>query len=301
MRRARITFRGAYHHVMNRGYEGKPIFKDIKDKENFLTFLKTYSEKLNIRIFSYCIMTNHYHLILENSSGRMSDFLRQLNGNFGGSYRAEHGGKGYVFQGRAISTLIQDDSYLLSSIAYGLNNPVRAGLVKNFLKYEWSSGSHYFNKNETPDIVDISYVEDIFGSQSNLIDMVNKSDIKMIPVIGTRIGKVIGNKDFVSIAREKFDRRNDSESMEGKRINDLYFEPIEKIFMEFERKNEIKVEDIETSTHSGKKLRGDLLVYLKDRSGLTYKNIIKLDLFSDMKFHSLGQLYKRAKQRLKKK
>ena len=285
---------------MNRGYEGKPIFKDIKDKENFLTFLKTYSEKLNIRIFSYCIMTNHYHLILENSSGRMSDFLRQLNGNFGSSYRAEHGGKGYVFQGRAISTLIQDDSYLLSSIAYGLNNPVRAGLVKNFLKYEWSSASHYFSNSKIPEIVDISYVEDIFGSQSNLIDMVNKSDIKMIPVIGTRIGKVIGNKDFVSIAREKFDRRNDSESMEGKRINDLYFEPIEKIFMEFERKNEIKVEDIETSTHSGKKLRGDLLVYLKDRSGLTYKNIIKLDFFSDMKFHSLGQLYKRAKQRLKR-
>ena len=283
---------------MNRGYEGKPIFKDIKDKDNFLTFLKTYSEKLNIRIFSYCIMTNHYHLILENSSGRMSDFLRQLNGNFGSSYRAEHGGKGYVFQGRAISTLIQDDSYLLSSIAYGLNNPVRAGLVKNFLKYEWSSGSNYFNKNETPDIVDISYVEDLFGNKNNLIDAVNKSNIESLPVIRTRVGKVIGNKDFISIAMEKFDRRNDIESKEGKRINDFHFNPVEKIYMEFEKKYKIKIEKIDTTTYSGKRLRGELLFNLKDKGGLKYTEIIKMDLFSDLKLNSLGKLYKSTKLRL---
>jgi len=298
MRRARVTYQGAYHHVMNRGYDGKPIFKEIRDKENFLTFLKTYSEKLNIRIFSYCIMTNHYHLILENSSGRMSDFLRQLNGNFGSSYRAEHGGRGYVFQGRSISTLIQDDSYLLSSIAYGLHNPVRAGLVKDFLKYEWSSASHYFNKNKNPDIVDILYVEDLFGSQSNLIDMVNKSDIKLLPVIGTKVGKVIGNKDFISIAMENFDRRNDSESMEGKRINDFHFDPVEKIYMEFEKKHNIKIEKIDTTTYSGKRFRGEILFNLRDKSGLKYTEIKKIDLFSDLKLHSLGQLYKNAKLKI---
>ncbi|MEN8222026.1 MAG: transposase [Acidobacteriota bacterium] len=300
MRRARVTYQGAYHHVMNRGYDGKPIFEDINDKELFLTFLKKYSEKLKIRIFSYCIMNNHYHLILENSSARMSDFLRQLNGNFGSSYRAEHGGKGYVFQGRAISTLIQDDSYLLLSIAYGLNNPVRAGLVKNFLKYEWSSASCYFNKDKSPDIVDISYVEDLFGDQRNLIDMVNKSNLKLLPIIGTRIGKVIGNKDFVSIAKDKFDRRDDKESMEGKRINDLHFEPVEKIFMEFEKKHKIKVEEIDISNYYGKRLRGELLFNLKEKAGLKYAEIIKMDLFSDLKLHSLGKLYKSAKQRLER-
>jgi len=56
MRRARVTYQGAYHHVMNRGYDGKPIFKGRKDKENFLGLLKLYSKKLNIRIFAYCLM-----------------------------------------------------------------------------------------------------------------------------------------------------------------------------------------------------------------------------------------------------
>ena len=228
----------------------------------------------------------------------MSDFLRQLNGNFGGSYRAEHGGKGYVFQGRSVSTLIQDDSYLLSAIAYGLNNPVRAGLVKDFLKYEWSSGSRYYNKNKTSDIVDRTYVEDLFGSKNNLIDMVNKSDIKSLPVIGSRIGKVIGDKNYVSIAMQKFERRNDRESKEGKRINDLYFEPVEKIVMEFENKHKVEIEKIDSTTYSGKRLRGELLFNLRDKGGLKYTEIKKMDLFSDLKLHSLGNIYKNAKLRL---
>ena len=301
MRRARVTYRGAYHHVMNRGYDGNPIFKERKDKEDFLSLLKLYSEKLNIRIFAYCLMANHYHLILENSSGRMSDFLKQLNGNFGGLYRTEHGGKGYVFQGRFKSMLIQDDSYLLLSIAYILNNPVRAGLVSNFREYEWSSASHYFNKNKTLDIVNRSYVEDLFQNQNNLINMVNSSNLESLPVIETRVGKIIGGEGFISEAKKNFDRRNNRESMEGKRINDLYFEPVEKIFMEFEKKYKINVETIDTTNHFGKRLRGELLFNLRDRGGLKYNEIKTMDLFSDMKLHSLGQLYKRTKLRLRNK
>lgn len=300
MRRARVTYQGAYHHVMNRGYDGKPIFKGIKEKENFLTLLKSYSENLKIRVFSYCMMDNHYHLILENSSGRMSDFLKQLNGNYASSYRGKYGGKGYVFQGRFESTLIQDDSYLISSIAYGLNNPVRAGLVKNFLKYEWSSASQYFSNSKNPDIVDTSYVEGLFEDKINLTNAVNNSNKKSLPVFGTRVGKIIGSKDFVSTAMGKFDRRNDIESIEGKRINDIYFEPVEKVYMEFEKKYKIKVEEIDTTTYSGSKLRGELLFNLRDKSGLKYTEIAKIDLFSDIKLHSLGQLYKRTKLRLMK-
>ena len=301
MRRARVTYQGAYHHAMNRGYDGKPIFKGIKEKEDFLNLLKLYSENLKIRIFSYCMMDNHYHLILENSSGRMSDFLKHLNGNFASSYRTKYGGKGYVFQGRFESTLIQDDSYLISSIAYGLNNPVRAGLVKNFLKYEWSSASQYFSNSKNPDIVDTSYVEGLFENKNNLINAVNNSNKRSLPVFGTRVGKIIGSKDFVSAAMGKFDRRNARESNEGKRINDIYFEPVEKVYMEFEKKHNIKIEEIDTATHLGKQFRGELLLNLRDMGGLTYNKITKMDLFSDIKFHSLGQLYKRTKLRLEKK
>ena len=133
MRRARITYKGAYHHAMNRGHEGKPIFLKDRDKEFFLKLLVETSKILKIRILAYCLMNNHYHLVLENSSGRMSDFFKQLNGQFGTHYRQKNKGRGYVFQDRYKSMLIQDDSYLLMVIGYVLNNPVRAGLVNNFL------------------------------------------------------------------------------------------------------------------------------------------------------------------------
>ena len=88
--------------------------------------------------------------------------------------------------------------------------------------------------------------------------------------------------------------------MRRKRVNDLYFEPVEKIYMEFEKKYEIKIENIDTTTYSGSKLRGGFLFNLRNKGGLKYAEIVTIDLFSDIKLHSLGQLYKRTKLRLKK-
>jgi len=301
MRRARITYQGAYHHVMNRGYDGNPIFSEKSDKENFLNLMKLYSEKLKIRIFAYCLMNNHYHMILENSSGRMSDFLKQLNGNYGSMYRKKHGGKGYVFQDRYKSMLIQDDSYLLLSISYVLNNPVKAKINKSFLDYEWSSGSFYFDtKNNDLKIVDTSFVEDLFGNKKAFINTVIGFGSKLLPVIGTKVGKIVGGEEFISKAMSNFDRRGGRESMERKRVDDKYFDSIGKIIMEFEKMNKIRLKNVEVRTLKGKRLRNRLLFYLKEKGGLKYREIIKMDLFSDLKLSSLGQLYKREKERFRK-
>ncbi len=306
MRRARITYQGAYHHVMNRGYEGKPIFQKNGDKEVFLDLLNIYSKKLRIRIFAYCIMDNHYHLILENSSGRMSDFLKQLNGNYGRIYRKGYGGKGYVFQDRYKSILIQNDPYLIIAVAYVLNNPVNCGITKKFLEYKWSSASLIFNakikkSKDDPIIVDIRYMEDIFETKKNFIKTVTEFDTKSLPIVETKVGKIVGEEKFVSKAIKKFDRRNNKESMERKRINDKYFDPVKKIIMEFEKKHKLKIEKVNIAKHAGKKLRRELLFYLRENGGLKYREIIKIDLFSDLKINSLGNLYQKAKNDLDEK
>jgi len=84
--------------------------------------------------------------------------------------------------------------------------------------------------------------------------------------------------------------------MERKRQNDRYFEPVEKVIQEFER-NSVKIEDINLAEYSAKRLRGELLVRLKDLAGLTYPEIAKYDLFADVQVHSLGRLYKYAQER----
>ena len=153
MRRARITYEGAFHHAMNRGINGDDIFSGGKSKSMFLDLMEETARKLKIRILAYCVMGNHYHLILENSSGRMSDFFLQLNGQYGMIFRKLTGEHGYVFQGRYKSTLIQEDSYLRTAIRYALLNPVRAGLVMKFDNYIWSSANEYFTE-KTSDLVD---------------------------------------------------------------------------------------------------------------------------------------------------
>ena len=298
MRRARITFHGAFHHAMNRGHDGLKIFQRDDDKEFFLKLLDKTSNNLKTRILTYCLMANHYHLVLENSSSRMSDFFKQLNGQFGSYYRKKYKGRGYVFQDRYKSILIQDDTYLLMVIGYVINNPVRAGIVDSFLGYRWSSANYYFKKKALK-IVDNNYVEELFGSRNNLYNFMNNFDIEKLSTIRTRVGKIIGGKEFTFKAIRNFDRRTSAkESLESKRINEFSFEPVEKVFHEFKSIHGIAAYDIDIHSYNGKRQRGELLVYLKDKAGLKYDEIIKIPIFSDIKLFSLGTLYKRAKKEL---
>lgn len=134
-------------YAMNRGHEGTDIFYGNKNKSQFLDYLADAKTKMKIKIFAYCVMDTHYHLVLENSNGKMSEFMKRLNGQYGSYYRMVSGGKGYVFQDRFKSTLIEKDAYLLQSIAYLLRNPLRAGIVRNVEDYIWSSIKTYYSDN----------------------------------------------------------------------------------------------------------------------------------------------------------
>ena len=116
MKRVRITYEGAFHHVMNRGFNGDDIFVGPQNKSQFLDYLEAISKKYKIRVYTYCMMDNHYHLIIQNTSRKMSEFLKQLNGQYGMFFRKRMGGKGYVFQSRYQSTLIEEESYLQTAL-----------------------------------------------------------------------------------------------------------------------------------------------------------------------------------------
>ncbi len=300
MRQARITYEGAIHHVMSRGYNGFPIFKTDIEKDKLLELFENNAEKCKISILSYCIMDNHYHLIIQNSSGKMPEFFRKVNGEFANFYRRKNGGRGYVFQDRYKSILIQDDSYLLVVIAYVLNNPVRARITENFLVYKWSSGSMYFKNKETK-LIDFAFVEELFSNIIEFKEFVSATDIDQLPTIKTEIGKIIGGEEFYIESLEKFNRRKEGESLEGIRSEDQYYELVEKIYYEFKRKYGIDPDKLKTNTFEGKRLRGIFLINLKDRGGLTYREIKEFGIFADIKFNSMGKMYRDAIKRNDKK
>ncbi len=299
MRHARLTWQGAFHHVMNRGIEKIPVFKDDEFKFFYLDFLKEYSKKEKIRIFAYCIMDNHFHILLENSSLKLSEFMKNVNSKFGQLYRKLNGGKGYVFEDRFKSTLIENESYLITLIRYLHQNPVRAKIVEDPFKYRWSSINEYFKGNES-ELVDAEYVESIFAGEKFFINLMNDNLSKDLPEKKTKFGRVLGSENFVRFSEKKYDRRSNNVLKLNKRDSDKYFEPVEKIFFEFENKIGKKIEEIDISTHKGKRERGELLVYLKDYSGLKYKEICEFDIFRDIKFNSMGHIYSNSKKQLKK-
>jgi REP element-mobilizing transposase RayT len=299
MRRARITYEGALHHGMNRGYEGRVIFADDQDRLFFLDLLQKVQELTRIRILAYCLMDNHYHLVLQNFSGKMSEFFKMLNGQYGAYFRKRHGGRGYVFQDRYKSELIQDEAYLLIVIAYVLNNPVKKGLSRSFESYPWSSGALYFKK-QADTWVDIAYVEELFGTPQALKKQVLASEaMEELPMVKSDMGLIIGGEDFVSQALEKAERRSGYESPRNRRMDDRYFEPVEKVIQELERLHGVRLDLVNTRTYEGKRLRTELLVHLKDRAGLRYVDLMQMDIFAGMSAGGLGCNYRHFKRKRK--
>jgi REP element-mobilizing transposase RayT len=296
MRSPRQTFPEAFHHATSRGIDGKKIFAGDDDKKYFLELLGKKAKLNGLRIFAYCLMDNHYHLVLENRSGRLSDFFRQLNGHYGQYYRKRTKSRGYVFQSRFYSSLVQDESYLVLAIKYVLLNPVKAGMAESALAYPWSSAGQYFTKTGA-DWLAAGFVEGLFGSRQGLLGALGAASDEPLPIVKTRLGPVVGGEDFIEEAQTRFDRRKTSADDRRKRIDDRFLEPVEKVIQEFEHKHKLKLKNIDLSSHNGKRLRGKLLIRLHELAGMTYAEIAELPLFLDLKFHSLGHLYKLAKRR----
>ena len=131
MRRVRITNKRAYHHVMNRGLNGKRIFFDGQAKNHIIQLMRNLTNKNKIMMFMYCIIYNHYHIVLQLIENNLSRFIKELNGEYGSYYSKRNGGKSYVFQNRFKLTLIESDEYLRMAIIYTLLNSVKAGLEIN--------------------------------------------------------------------------------------------------------------------------------------------------------------------------
>ncbi|MBN1195937.1 MAG: transposase, partial [Candidatus Aminicenantes bacterium] len=194
MRLPRRTFQGAFHHAMNRGYEGRALLRDDADRIFFLELLRKIQGLTRLRILAYCLMNTHYHMVLQDNNGKMSVFFKQLNGQYAGYFRQRYGGRGYVFQDRFKSMLIQDDAYLMVAIGYVLNNPVRAGIIKDVAEYKWSSGKEYFREKK-PGIVDVGFVEELFGNAEEFNGFVKRLPIDALPTVRTELGTIIGGED----------------------------------------------------------------------------------------------------------
>jgi putative transposase len=135
----RIEYPGAVYHVTSRGNEKKAIYRDDHDRETFLNTLWHVTKRYNWLCHAYCLMDNHYHLLIETPDGNLSVGMRQLNGVYTQLFNHRHHRIGHLFQGRYKAILIQKDAHLLEVCRYVVLNPVRAAAVERPQDWPWTS------------------------------------------------------------------------------------------------------------------------------------------------------------------
>jgi REP element-mobilizing transposase RayT len=135
----RIEYPGAVYHITSRGNDKMTVFKDDTDRETFLSTLAHVNKRYYWLCHAYCLMDNHYHLLVETPDGNLSLGMRQLNGVFTQARNKRYNKTGHLFQGRYKAILIQKDSHLLEVCRYGALNPIRARIVERLEDWKWSS------------------------------------------------------------------------------------------------------------------------------------------------------------------
>lgn len=135
----RIEYPGAVYHITNRGNDKKAIFKDDQDRETFLKILAFINKRYHWFCHAYCLMDNHYHLMIETPDGNLALGMRQLNGVYTQARNKRHNKTGHLFQGRYKAILIQKDTHLLEVCRYVVLNPVRARMAEIPEDWKWSS------------------------------------------------------------------------------------------------------------------------------------------------------------------
>lgn len=160
----RLEFASALYHITSRGDRREAIYEDDQDRMLFLDILGEVVERLGWRLHAYCLMGNHYHLMVETPRANLATGMRQLNGVFTQGTNRRHGRVGHLFQGRYKAILVERDAYLLELSRYIVLNPVRAGMVAQPADWPWSSYRATAGLDSVPPWLTVDWLLDAFSA-----------------------------------------------------------------------------------------------------------------------------------------
>lgn len=190
----KFTSSGCYH-VMIKGVGNQIIFEDDSDRVKFLSLLKKYCKQLSVKIYAFCFMENHVHLLIKDKDN-ISLFMQKLEISYAYYFNLKYQRIGPLFNGRFVSEIIDNDEYFLTAFRYIIKNPEKAGICR-YQDYKWSSIKEYLEENDSVfSVTDTFLIKSMFGSTDTLIEFMNNSNEKEVFVD-------IKEKNFIGIDEEK--------------------------------------------------------------------------------------------------
>jgi REP element-mobilizing transposase RayT len=223
----RVEYPGAFYHVISRGNAGCAVFKTRRDRERFLSNLNGAHDQYALVIHAYCLMDNHYHLLVETPEANLSQALQWLNVSYAAYFNRRHDRIGHLFQGRFRAILIEADEYLIPLSRYIHLNPVKAKLVGTPDAYAWSSYGAVVGKADCPGFLNRDDILSRFGDHpreavARYRRYVEGMDIERLedPLRNATGSFVLGDDDFVRWVRGSFlqDRKDHREVPQLRRL-----------------------------------------------------------------------------------
>lgn len=289
----RLQYPGAFYHITSRGNEGRAIFKTNRDREKFLSYLESAHERYGAIIHVYCLMENHYHLLLETPRGNLAQILHHINGAYTTYFNIKRRRSGHLFQGRYRAILVEKDSYGEELSRYIHLNPVRAGLVETPAQYPWASYPFYIGLKEKPSWVTTEFILGYFGkdgvsareSYRRFVEDGLKKEPKN-PLKEVFASTFLGGSEFIRRAKEKLVDIRDGDARNIPALRDLITRPsLEQI--------ERAIESVIRRDHP---LYKRFCIYVSHRrSGFSLKEI---GVYYGMEESAISQSSRRFRQRI---
>jgi REP element-mobilizing transposase RayT len=215
----RIEYPGAFYHVTSRGNERRTVFQSNRDREKYLSYLESAHERHGAVIHVYCLMGNHYHLLLETPRGNLSKILHYINGSYTTYFNIKRNRSGHLFQGRFKGILVDKDEYCNELSRYVHLNPVRAGMVKAPSEYPWSSYRYFVGRDKKPNWLTTEFILEGFGGDrgsKKYREYVERGEYGEIenPLRKVVASTFLGGKEFIErikleyLEKKEIDRRD---------------------------------------------------------------------------------------------
>ena len=215
----RIEYPGAVYHVTTRGNRRDMVFADDRDRQAFLDVFSGVVKRFGWLCHGYCLMGNHYHLLIETPDPNLSLGMRQINGVYTQRYNVRHGKSGHVFQGRYKAVVVEKESHLLELCRYVPLNPVRAGLAERPQHWRWSNYRATGGLRKAPDFLDTEWILQQFGRRRSEAQKEYRAFVRAglretgSPWDDLRGGLLLGSDAFIAACRARLRGDTDLEEI----------------------------------------------------------------------------------------